>query len=99
MTCNQHEQTSDWDEGKGLPVPHVRHHGVDLDDTAHAIVKKHGLSSSCFDKIVDLLVQLQLVQVRLQTIPESVNIPRRIIATYATFFSSALGRPKTPAGV
>ena len=83
MTWNQHEQTSRWDDGKGLPVPHVSHHGVDLDHTAHEIVKRHELSSSCFDKIVDLLVQLQLVAVRLQASFEVLASLAAFIATCA----------------
>lgn len=69
-------------------MPHVNHHGVDLDHTAHEIVKKHGLSSSCVDKIVDLLVQLQLVQVRLQASFVALISLAAFIATCAALVSS-----------
>ena len=61
-------QTSNWDEGKGLELPRLPHHGVQLEHAAHDFISQNKLTATSIDTMVDVFVQMRLVEVRKESL-------------------------------
>ena len=55
-------KSSDWDDGKKLPLPPVPRPGEDLDVLANTVVAKHRLHASKADAVRDVLIALRMVK-------------------------------------
>lgn len=55
-------KTSDWDDGKKLPIPRAPHNGENLEDYAAEILRANKLGHNKLEAVRDLLIALRMKQ-------------------------------------